>query len=181
MFNPALSVKIVDCMGSDGSLSQRYDYVSLFIFGYVQLIQYNWFDLYFTLILFVCLFIYLYICANRGISGVICLTILIGTFVEYISSTKYSHISKIKCVEQEIDFQSEVTESINQQILYALSIRKNLKKIFTVKATNNNSSSNDSITEFHGIKFFAMIWIILSHSISFSSQWINFSKCVCLL
>ncbi len=90
-------------------------------------------------------------------------------------------------------YQSVEPNSTARQLLLAFSIRANMRKIFAVQRPNRDvhhivdsnsrvveyqqqSRKSSSIEVFHGIKFFAMIWIIFSHSISFSSQWINFSE-----
>ncbi|KAJ6223339.1 hypothetical protein RDWZM_001884 [Blomia tropicalis] len=142
MFEPALSVRVVECMENDSNQSQTLHYVSFGIFC--------------------------------GICSVLCLFVLVATIFEYFSRHFHCSQSQLilnsKHLEPKTDYQTE-TLSIKRQLLLAFSVRENLKKIFTVSTT-----SSDSIGVFHGIKFIAMIWIIFSHSISFSSQWMNFNN-----
>lgn len=60
---------------------------------------------------------------------------------------------------------------IFKQIILSFALQTNLKSIFTVP-----KSKNDSIQVFHGIKFFAMCSIISFHSFALSSFNIDFSK-----
>ncbi|XP_027198414.2 nose resistant to fluoxetine protein 6-like [Dermatophagoides pteronyssinus] len=71
--------------------------------------------------------------------------------------------------------EEEVIQTIREptkeeKILMAFSVKENWKKIFHI------SGGANSINVFHGMKFLAMLWIIISHSISFSMIWLNFSN-----
>ena len=109
-----------------------------------------------------------------GLCAFISMFVIIGTIFENFSRNVHSSQCELifasKEEDQKFDYKEE-GESRMKQLLLAFSIHQNMKKIFSVETTGG-----DSISVFHGIKFLAMIWIILTHSLSFSKYWMNFSK-----
>lgn len=117
---------------------------------------------------------YMSLAIFSGFCALIFLLIVIGTifgqFSENYHSSQIHLIDNPKNIEEKPNPYQTTVHSTTRQLLLAFSLRENMKKIISV-----DTSGSDSIGVFHGIKFLAMIWIIFSHSISFSSQWINFS------
>lgn len=104
-----------------------------------------------------------------GVCSLIFLLVLIGTMLtNFNPCTWFSHCGE-KNLDQLAHYEPINEKTFGKKFLLAFSVKENLNKILQVNA------SNESINVFHGIKFFAMIWIIFTHSISFSNTWINFS------
>lgn len=105
-----------------------------------------------------------------GVCSLIFLFVLIGTiWTNFNPFTWFSHVCGEKNLDELAHYEPINEKTFGKKFLLAFSVKENLKKILQVNA------SNESINVFHGIKFFAMIWIIFTHSISFSNTWINFS------
>ncbi|KAF7493708.1 Nose resistant to fluoxetine protein 6 [Sarcoptes scabiei] len=181
MFQPSLSIKLIECVENEIDPKEM-DLISLSIFGTICAL---------LIILVLIGTVYEHF---RWCSFVSTTYPPKNTLIPNTKTINNNDVMMLDCKRS--------SETIKDRLILAFSLQKNLRNIFKINDDNkiiinekfsssisnpsccsssstsfsSSSSSKDSIEIFHGLKFISMIWIIMNHSISFSSQWINFNN-----
>ncbi|UJR11689.1 hypothetical protein I4U23_015870 [Adineta vaga] len=110
--------------------------------------------------------------------SVLCLLVLIGTMIDLIPKSKMTSIHNFiihngtyddLVNENEIRTESKSNRTSRILFLSEFSALKSLRRIFTVKETNNN----DSYVFLNGIRVLSLFWVIIAHSLLYSLSYTN--------